>query len=109
MIAIEWFKVQTISFYVSLFVVLVALGVVLFLVVNKKWDTLRKIAYNLMEQAEKQFRGSKRGQEKFQFVFDRFYSQLPWWVRMVLTKEMIQGKLEEWFSLIKNSLNNMDE
>jgi hypothetical protein len=91
------------------FVLLIVLGFVvyiIFLLVNRKWAKLREIAYKLIRQAEAVIVGTKKGQERFELVFDQLYNTIPGWLRLFIPKNMLEQKLQEWFDLIKDSLDD---
>lgn len=82
------------------------LGTIVYLAITKQWDRLRGIAYALMLQAERVF-AEGEGKKKFDAVFDSFYYDLiPAWLRMFVTPEGIREKLQAWYDLAKDYLDN---
>lgn len=77
-----------------------------YLVVCKKWDQLRGIAYQLMLQAEKAITGTKKGQERFEAVFKQVYSLIPSWLQFFFPETIVREKLQEWFYDIMDYLND---
>ena len=90
----------------SILIIAVFLFYVVYLAVNRKWDQLRGIAYRFILQAESVIRGTKKGQERFEFVIDRLYSLIPGWLRFFISEESLREKLQEWFDTIKDYLDN---
>lgn len=91
------------------FVILIGLGVVgyiAYLLVNRKWDRLRKLAYKLIRQAEDAITGTKMGQERFNTVLEQLYKLVPAWLRFFIPRTLLEQKLQEWFDLIKDSLDD---
>lgn len=91
------------------FIILIGLGFVVYiayLVINKRWDKLRKIANKLILQAEKNIVGTKRGQERFEQVLGQLYCLIPAWLRFFIPRTMMEEKLQEWFVMIKDSLDD---
>lgn len=87
-------------------ILIVFTAYVLYLAANKKWEQLRAAAYRLMLQAEKTFTGSKRGQEKFEYVFQKVYSLIPFWLQFFFPPGELKELLQEWFNDIKDYLND---
>jgi hypothetical protein len=82
------------------------LGFIVYLVVTKQWERLRGVAYALMLQAERVFSDGE-GKEKFEAVFERlYYDLIPPWLRLFVTPEGIKKKLQEWYDLAKDYLDN---
>lgn len=77
-----------------------------YLLVYKKWDQLRGIAYRLMLQAEKAITGTKKGQERFEAVFKQVYSLIPPWLQFFFPETTVREKLQEWFYDIMDYLND---
>jgi len=91
------------------FVILIGLGFVgyiAYLAVNRKWTRLREIAYRLIRQAETVIVGTKKGQERFNLVLDQLYNLVPAWLRFFVPRSLLEEKLQEWFDLIKASLDD---
>jgi hypothetical protein len=77
-----------------------------YLAVNRKWVQLRSMAYRMILQAEKVITGTKRGQERFELVFDRVYSLIPPWLRFFILESDLREQLQEWYNDIKDYLDN---
>lgn len=91
------------------FIILIGLIFVVYIVyllINKRWAKLREIAYKLIRQAESVIVGTKRGQERFNLVLDQLYNMIPAWLRFFMPKSLLEQKLQEWFDLIKDSLDD---
>jgi len=82
------------------------LGAIVYLAITKQWAKLRGIAYALMLQAERVFSDGE-GKQKFEAVFEQLYNNLiPPWLRVFVTPEEIREKLQEWYDLAKDYLDN---
>jgi hypothetical protein len=80
------------------------LSYVVFLIINKRWTALRQMTYDLIQKAEDTLQGSKRGKEKFEFVYNEIYNLLPVWIRLFVPKSYLKIKLQKWYNEIKNDL-----
>lgn len=81
-------------------------GYDIYLIVTKQWVKLREQAYALMLQAERIFADGE-GKQKFEVVFERFYFDLiPAWLRLFVSPRSIREKLQEWYTLAKDYLDN---
>lgn len=82
------------------------LGFIIYLAITCQWEKLRGIAYALMLQAERIFSDGE-GKKKFEAVFNRlYYDLIPPWLRMFVPPESIRRKLQEWYDLAKDYLDN---
>ena len=81
-------------------------GYILYLIVQRRWSKLREIAYKLIRQAEAAITGTKMGQERFNTVLTQLYNMIPAWLRIFIPKSLLEQKLQEWFDLIKDSLDD---
>jgi len=88
-------------------IILVAFLVyIIYLIVNRKWEELRALAYKSILQAEKVIVGTKMGQKKFEQVFTQIYNLIPPWLRLFFPKKTVREKLQKWFNDIKDYLDN---
>ncbi|NJD02040.1 MAG: hypothetical protein FIA99_05470 [Ruminiclostridium sp.] len=91
------------------FVLLLAvlfLGFDIYLIITKQWTKLRQQAYALMLTAERVFDDSE-GARKFEEVFEQlYYNLIPAWARLFVSPESIREKLQEWYTLAKDYLDN---
>jgi hypothetical protein len=91
------------------FVLLLAIAFLAFeiyLIITKQWTRIREQAYALMLQAERIF-ADNEGKKKFEAVFERLYFDLiPPWLRLFVSQESIREKLQEWYTLAKDYLDN---
>lgn len=92
--------------FISILVIATFVGLVLYLMVNRKWEQLRAMAYWLILQAEKVITGTKRGQERFEAVFEQLYSLVPAWLRFFFPETLVREKLQEWFNHLKDYLSD---
>ncbi|QNU66908.1 hypothetical protein EHE19_019115 [Ruminiclostridium herbifermentans] len=79
---------------------------VFYLVLNKRWNKLRKLGYKFILKAEKEIIGSKRGQERFSFVIKELYLLIPKWLQIFITEETLKEKLQDWFVDVKDYLDD---
>ena len=84
--------------YIVIFLGLISY--VCYLLVTKQWEKLRKAALDGILYAEKTITGTKKGQERFQYVLDYLYGLLPVWLRIFVTEEMLKAQLQKWFDEI---------
>ncbi len=78
----------------------------IYLAVTKQWGKLREQAYALMLQAERIF-SSDEGKKKFDAVFDQlYYNLIPAWMRLFISPDTVKEKLQEWYDLAKDYLDN---
>jgi len=92
--------------WITILITLAALGYITYLVIHKKWEKLRADAYSLMLKAEILITGTKRGQERFDYVFQKVYSLLPLWIQFIYPPDKLKDKLQEWFEIAKDKLND---
>lgn len=95
-----------ISNWPTILIIAVAIGYVTYLVINKRWEKLRADAYRLMLKAEICITGTKRGQERFEYVFKKVYSLLPLWIQFFYSPGDIKKKLQDWFNIAKDKLDD---
>jgi hypothetical protein len=87
-------------------VLLVFLAFDIYLAVTRQWTKLREQAYALMLQAERTF-SSGEGKKKFEAVFEiLYYDLIPAWMRLFISPDRIKEKLQEWYDLAKDYLDN---
>lgn len=85
---------------------LLFLAGIIYLAVTKQWTKLRGIAYALMLQAERVFSDGE-GKKKFEAVFERlYYNLIPPWLRLFVTPDELRRKLQRWYDLAKDYLDN---
>jgi hypothetical protein len=91
------------------FVILIAatfVAYVIHLILTKQWTKLREQAYALMLSAERLY-GDDAGKEKFEAVFQSLYFTLiPAWLRPFVTEDAMRKKLQEWYELAKDFLDD---
>lgn len=85
---------------------LVSAGYIVYLVVNQRWEKLRELAYKMIRQAENVIVGTKKGQERFSLVLEQLYNLIPAWLRFFIPRSLLEQKLQEWFDIIKDSLDD---
>lgn len=92
--------------WITILIILAAIGYITYLVIHKKWEKIRADAYKLMLNAEFLIKGTKRGQERFDYVFLKVYSLLPLWVQFIYPPGNLKKKLQEWFDIAKDKLDD---
>lgn len=93
-------------YWFLILVVIIICAYIIYLIVNKRWNRLRMIANKLMIQAEQTIVGTKKGQERFEQVLTQVYLLIPAWIRVFFPKSLFEKKLQEWYELIKDSLDD---
>jgi hypothetical protein len=94
------------SNWFGVLIILVLLSWVVYLVVTKQWDYLRHKAYELIIYAEGAIKGSKKGQERFDYVIKVLYQRVPKWMQFFITEQSLKEKLQEWFDILKDWADN---
>ena len=85
---------------------LLFLAGIIYLAITKQWAKLRGIAYALMLQAERVFADGE-GKQKFDAVFDKlYYDLMPTWLRLFVPPDELRRKLQEWYDLAKDYLDD---
>ncbi len=90
-------------------VIIIGLGLaayIVYLIINRRWEKLRELAYKMIRQAESVIVGTKKGQERFNLVLNQLYNMIPAWLRFFIPRSLLEQKLQEWFNLIKDSLDD---
>ena len=88
------------------FFVLPLTAYIVYLIVKHRWTKLRELSYKLVRQAEQSIVGTKRGKERFTIVLDQLYNMIPVWMRFFIPQSLLKKKLQEWFDLVKDSLDD---
>lgn len=78
--------------------------VVLKFVYNVKKNGLRTTAINLIVEAEKAF-GSKKGQEKMEYVVNAIKSLIPYPFNLLITTDAVRSFCQSIFDEIKDALD----
>ncbi len=94
------------NYWLTVVIVAIVLAYIIYLVINKRWNKLRMIANKLMLQAEHTIIGTKKGQERFEQVLTQVYLLVPVWIRIFITRTQFEKILQDWFELIKDSLDD---
>ncbi len=82
---------------------LVAIVMVIWALVTKKWSVLQAAAYKLMLSSER-LMATAEGKEKMEAVFAAVWQQLPKWLKKFVTEKTLREKLQDWYDIAKNSL-----
>lgn len=94
------------SNWVTILILAVILVDIVYLVVTRKWSILREQAYMLMLAVEKAIASSAEGRDKFEIVFARVYCLLPAWFRLFVPPDTLRRKLQEWYTLMLDELDD---
>lgn len=93
----NWFVILVVAAFVAY---------VIHLILTKQWTKLRMQAYALMLSAEKVYTDAY-GTGKFNTVFQKmYYTVIPAWLRVFITEDMFRKKLQEWYDLAKDMLDD---
>lgn len=93
----NWFVILVVATFVAY---------TIHLILTKQWTKLRMQAYALMLSAEKLY-AEGEGNEKFEAVFQKLYfSLIPAWLRPFVTQDTMRKKLQEWYELAKDYLDD---
>jgi hypothetical protein len=99
-------KEYLISNWIIILIGLGFLGYIVYLIVKRRWAKLRSIAYKLIRQAEVTIIGTKKGRDRFDQVITQLYSIIPIWIRIFISRSFLEEKLQEWYNVIKDSLDD---
>ena len=84
---------------------LIGLAVIAYLVITRQRALLRETAYRLMLRAE-QVLDTAAGHEKMALVFTELYSLIPAWLRLVVTREDLEIRMQRWYDAAKDWLDD---
>ncbi len=88
-----------------IFAVLFLIGVVEYLKAST-FDDIRTDVYKLFLKAEHDFKETHAGKQKMKWVISRARSLLPAWMQMIVTEEMFESMIQQWFDGIKDLLDD---
>lgn len=91
------------QYWLDALIILFAIGLLIVLWRFGKKDFVKCIITELVARAE-QLYGSGSGQVKLAFVLSELYKKLPFVVRLVFTKEELQGYIEEAVDWLRKKL-----
>lgn len=74
-------------------------------VYTRQWNLVKLSAYQFMLSAERLLQ-AKPGKEKMEEVFVATWASLPKWLKKFVTQETLREKLQEWYELAKDYLDN---
>lgn len=72
----------------------------------KGLDGIREDVYQLILLAEKNFKGNKEGQEKFEFVIRQTIKLMPAWLQLFVTEKALRAIVQTWFNGVKDLLDD---
>ena len=92
------------NYWSSILTVIFFLIGLLYLYRRGNIDIVKKIILSLVIQAEKTL-GSRTGELKYAMVIERFYSSLPFIIKIVFSKKDIDNFIEEAVQFLKDYLS----
>jgi len=85
-------------------ITVITIIIIMFLYLSIKNKGLRQVAIQLIVEAEKVFEYEKSSQ-KFNYVFEQFYSRLPTLLKIIVTKDNVEVFIQKVFDEIKIALD----
>ena len=96
---------NTIDMILLIGITLIGAAIIIYLVVTKQWALLREAAYRLMLRAEK-ILSEGAGAEKFALVITELYNLIPVWLRLFVTREDLEIRLQRWYDIAMDWLDD---
>lgn len=72
---------------------------------EKSLDKIRGDVYQLFLKAKRKFAGNE-GKQKMMWVVDQARNLLPNWLQIIVTEEMFEKILQQWFNCIEDLLDD---
>lgn len=72
----------------------------------KAFDGIRADVYQLILKAERRYKESKQGEQKFKYVVQQARGLLPTWLQIFVTQECLEKVIEKWFQGVKDLLDD---
>ena len=85
---------------------LVALILIVYALITRRWMVLRSAALSLMLSAEK-LMATEEGKKKMDAVYRDIWRQVPAWLGVFVTEETLREKLQEWYDHAKDMLSRL--
>ena len=91
-----------------LLVIFVGLTIAMFFLrcKEKGFEGIRNDVYRSFLYAERTFKGSKSGQQKFKYVVKNARLLLPKWLQFFVTEKTLEKLVQAWFDAIKDLLDD---
>jgi hypothetical protein len=67
-------------------------------------EKFRDVVYDLVCEAEETIKGTKKGQERYNYVVDQIHEWLPIWLKPFVTKTIIKKIIERAVARMKLAL-----
>ncbi len=83
---------------------LVALVLIIYALITRQWMVLRSAALSLMLSAER-LMATEEGKKKMDWVYMATWQRLPNWLKTFISEESLRGKLQEWYNMAKDMIN----
>ena len=96
---------NTIDWIFLVGIALIGAASIIYLVITKQWAELREAAYRLMLRVEKLL-DTAAGAEKFALVITELYSLIPAWLRLFVTREDLEIRLQRWYDTAMDWLDD---
>lgn len=91
--------------WLTILIVLLAVGYIVYLFVTKQWAKIRELAYKSMLKLERTYIDSQ-GPQKFDTALNTVWLKLPFWIRLFISKEDITVRLQSWYDKAKDFLDD---
>ena len=72
----------------------------------KGLEGIRKEVYELFLHAEHIYKESGQGEQKLKWVVQQARGLLPKWLQVIVSNEMLVKVIEEWFTAVKDLLDD---
>lgn len=83
--------------------IIVLLAMLIFGGITRQWSLVRISAYQLMLSAQRLY-ATDEGKKKFEMVYSKLWEMLPGWLKKTLGTEKLREKLQDWYDLAKDML-----
>lgn len=102
---LDWFKGIDLGWQITL-VIGIVLVVSLLIYAITKYRSFKETAYKFVVLAEYYITGTKKGQERFNYVIRTIYNYVPSSLRFIFTEKRIKNIIEWAVSKMKKALGN---
>lgn len=82
----------------------VLLAVLIFGGITRQWSLVRISAYQLMMSAQRLY-ATEEGKKRFERVYKKLWKKLPSWLKKTVGQERLREKLQAWYELAKDMLD----
>lgn len=85
--------------------ILAAIAGMVYAIYTKQWEMLRSSALSFMLSAER-LMATMEGKQKMDWVYAAVWQRLPRWLKTFVTEKTLREKLQEWYDLTKDMLED---